>query len=144
MSDEVALLVADVYELAGALRRRGESLASAEGLTQARWQVLSAVSEESLTVPQVGRRLGVSRQNVQRVANDLVSLGQAQYLANPDHRSSPLLSLTEAGRSALGRLTSRARKDHRIWAASIPSEEITATRDTIRRMLAELNRHELK
>ncbi|GHB99248.1 hypothetical protein GCM10010397_84400 [Streptomyces spinoverrucosus] len=75
MSDEIALLVADVFEAAGALRRLGEHTAQAEGLTQARWQVLSVVSETALTVPQAARRLGVSRQNVQRVANDLASSG---------------------------------------------------------------------
>ena len=89
MPDEIALLVADVYEAAGALRRLGERTARAEGLTQARWQVLSVASEEALTVPQAARRLGVTRQNVQRVANDLVELGHAAYTANPDHGVHP-------------------------------------------------------
>ncbi|MGW8557309.1 hypothetical protein [Streptomyces tubercidicus] len=41
MAEELALLVADVYEAAGALRRAGETLAAAEGQTQARWQLMS-------------------------------------------------------------------------------------------------------
>ncbi|MFD5846493.1 MarR family winged helix-turn-helix transcriptional regulator [Streptomyces chartreusis] len=142
MSDETALLIADVLEAAGALRRLGEETAGAEGLTQARWQVLSVVSEEPLTIPQAARRLGVSRQNIQRVANDLVSLGLAAYRDNPDHRSSPLLTMTPSGEEALARLTDRATKIHRTLFAAIPDEEIRATRASLRRLLTELDRHE--
>ncbi|MEU1011012.1 MarR family winged helix-turn-helix transcriptional regulator [Streptomyces sp. NPDC005890] len=142
MPDEAALLVADVFEAAGALRRLGERTADAEGLTQARWQVLSVVSEDPLTVPQAARRLGVSRQNVQRVANDLVAFGLAAYASNPDHRGSPLLTLTPRGKTSLARLTDRAAQLHRTLFATIPEGEIRAARATLRRLLAELDRHE--
>ncbi len=89
MADEMALLVADVYELAGLLRRSGEAIAAREGQTQARWQFLSVISGDALTVPQAARRLGVTRQAVQRVANELVDDGLAELVANPDHRTSP-------------------------------------------------------
>ncbi|MEV6840124.1 MarR family transcriptional regulator [Streptomyces sp. NPDC051133] len=142
MPDEAALLIADVFEAAGALRRLGEQTAAAEGLTQARWQVLSAASEDPLTVPQAARRLGVSRQNVQRVANDLVSSRHASYEPNPDHRGSPLLTLTPRGRESLARVTARAERLHRTLFATIPDEEIHATRTSLRRLLSELDRHE--
>lgn len=142
MPDETALLIADVFEAAGALRRLGERTASAEGLTQARWQVLSVVSDDSLSVPQAARRLGVSRQNVQRVANDLVSLGLATYESNPDHRSSPLLTLTPRGQESLARVTDRAAAVHHTLFADIPDEEIRTTRASLRRLLAALDREE--
>ncbi|MEU6815369.1 MarR family transcriptional regulator [Streptomyces sp. NPDC046860] len=142
MRDEAALLVAEVYEAAGALRRLGERTAGTEGLTQARWQVMSAVSEDPLTVPQVARRLGVTRQNVQRVANDLVQLGLAVFTANPDHRGSPRLGLTGSGAGALGRLTERAEVTHRELFGEIPEDEIRATRTSLRRLLDALDRHQ--
>ncbi|MEV7676032.1 MULTISPECIES: MarR family winged helix-turn-helix transcriptional regulator [unclassified Streptomyces] len=142
MPDEAALLIADVYEAAGALRRLGEETAGAEGLTQARWQVLSVVSEEPLTAPQAARRLGVSRQNVQRVAHDLVALGLADLAVNPDHRSSPLLTPTPAGKDALARVTARAEERHRSLFADLPDEEIRATRASLRRLLAALDEQE--
>ncbi|MFB7026212.1 MULTISPECIES: MarR family winged helix-turn-helix transcriptional regulator [unclassified Streptomyces] len=142
MPDEAALLIADVYEAAGALRRLGEETAAAEGLTQARWQLLSVVSEEPLTAPQAARRLGVSRQNVQRVANDLVALGLADLAANPDHRASPLLTPTPAGEDALARVTARAGERHRSLFADLPDEEIRATRASLRRLLAALDERE--
>lgn len=140
--DEIALLVADVYEAAGALRRLGERTAGTEGLTQARWQVLSVVSEEALTVPQAARRLGVTRQNVQRVANDLVEQGFAAYAENPDHRGSPVLTLTAGGRDALGKVTGRATERHRELFADVPDEEVAAARSLLRRLLTELDRQE--
>ncbi|MEU6557658.1 MarR family winged helix-turn-helix transcriptional regulator [Streptomyces sp. NPDC046915] len=142
MPDETALLIADIFEAAGALRRLGEQTAAAEGLTQARWQVLSVACEDPLTVPQAARRLGVSRQNVQRVANDLVALRLAAYEPNPDHRGSPLLTLTPGGRESLARVTARAEQLHRTLFAAIPNEKINATRASLRRLLSELDRHE--
>lgn len=140
--DEMALLVADVFEAAGALRRLGERTARTEGLTQARWQVLSVVSQEALTVPQAARRLGVSRQNVQRVANDLVELGHAAYADNPDHRGSPLLTLTPGGRAVLAKVTERAGGQHRALHRTLPERETAAVRDFLRRLLRELDRQE--
>jgi DNA-binding MarR family transcriptional regulator len=66
----VPLIIADVYELAGRLREYGEAIARTVGQTQARWQVMSvASSAEPHSVPRIARVLGVSRQNVQRIAD---------------------------------------------------------------------------
>ncbi|MFD8808819.1 MarR family winged helix-turn-helix transcriptional regulator [Streptomyces sp. NPDC059597] len=142
MSDEAALLVADLYEAAGALRRLGERTAAAEGLTQARWQVMSVVAESPLTVPQAARRLGVSRQNVQRVAGDLVERDLAAFEPNPDHRGSPLLVLTGAGAEALGRVTVGAATAHRAVFGEIPGEDVHAAREFLRGLLTGLDRYE--
>jgi DNA-binding MarR family transcriptional regulator len=88
------LIVADVYRLAGRFRDNGEAIARTVGQTQARWQVMSAASAEPHTVPQIARVLGVTRQNVQRIADLLVAEGLAQYEDNPDHRASLHLVLT--------------------------------------------------
>ncbi|MFD5813088.1 MarR family winged helix-turn-helix transcriptional regulator [Streptomyces sp. NPDC127038] len=138
--DEMALLVADIYEAAGVLRRSGEALAAAEGQTQARWQLLSAVSDEPLPVARAARRLGVTRQGVQRIANDLARDGLADFRPNPDHRSSPLLGLTPQGRRVLEGITDRAAAAHRLLAAGIEPEEIAAARDLLRRVIGQVGR----
>lgn len=134
MPDEMALLVADIYEVAGVLRRSGEAAAAAEGQTQARWQVLSVVSEQPMSVPSAARRLGVARQNVQRIANDLTKDGLAVFVANPDHRTSPLLALTLDGRRVLHAITMRADAVHGRIADRIPQADITATRGLLRNL----------
>ncbi|MGW1067978.1 MarR family winged helix-turn-helix transcriptional regulator [Streptomyces aureus] len=140
--DEMALLVADVYEAAGALRRSGEAIAAAEGQTQARWQVLSVVSDEPLPVARAARRLGITRQGVQRVANELVRDGLADFRTNPDHRSSPLLVLTDRGRGVLGGITDRAAAAHQVLAAGIAPADIAAARDLLRRVTEQVRRQQ--
>jgi DNA-binding MarR family transcriptional regulator len=109
---KVGTLFAELFEAAGVGRNWGEALASREGLTQARWQTMWVAATGQLTVPQIARRLGVSRQNVQRVVNDLVAEGQATYSSNPDHKASPLVTLTNTGVRSLERINAAVVRDH--------------------------------
>lgn len=135
---EVALLVADVYELAGLLRHAGEEIAAGQGQTQARWQLLSVASDPPLSVPQAARRLGISRQAVQRVANDLVADGLVEFTANPDHRTSPLLTLTDAGNETLAEITRAASRFNRELAAALGERRMAALRRDVGAALASL------
>lgn len=140
--DTIPLLVADAFELAGVFRRHGEALAQSVGHTQSRWQVLSAASGDPRTVPQIARRLGVSRQNVQRIADRLISEGEAEYLPNPDHKGSPHLVLTRSGRAALERIGRRAASYHAAIADLIEDHEIRLAHATLKRLLGVLEQVE--
>jgi DNA-binding MarR family transcriptional regulator len=135
----VPLVIADLYELAGAFRRRGEEIARDVGQTQARWQVLSAASDVAKTVPQLARTLGVSRQNVQRIANALVRDRLARFVDNPDHRSSPHVVLSDEGRGTLAGLTRVARSRHRALAARLKGIDLAALRRDLRQIQAALD-----
>ena len=89
-------------------RRLGERTVATEGQTQARWQVLSVISEADWTVPMTADRLGTSRQAVQRIANELVDEGLAAFDYNPRHRLSPFLRLTPYGHGMLDAITEPA------------------------------------
>lgn len=134
MAEDLALLVADVYEAAGALRRAGEALAGAEGQTQARWQLMSVVCEEPLPVARAARRLGVARQGVQRIATDLVRDALAEFQDNPDHRTSPLLALTEAGQRVLGAITARADAAHQTMGEGLSGRDLATARAVLQRL----------
>jgi DNA-binding MarR family transcriptional regulator len=137
--DLLPLIVADVYELAGRFRASGETIAATVGQTQARWQVMSAASAEPHTVPQIARRLGVTRQNVQRIADLLVAEGAAVFETNPDHRGSPFLVLSAKGRDALATITRAAGAVHGRLARRLAASDITATHRQLRRLIAALN-----
>jgi DNA-binding MarR family transcriptional regulator len=107
-ADLIDHIAVETYALGAAFRRHGDMLAVPTGQSQARWQVLRLASDGALTVPQIARRLGVSRQNVQRIANALVVEELAHYSDNPDHKSSPHLVLTSAGRGILHELSDSA------------------------------------
>jgi len=141
-SELLPLIVADIYELAGRFRAEGESIAATVGQTQARWQVMSAASAASLTVAQVGRRLGIARQNVQRIADLLVSEGWATFEPNPDHRSSPHLVLTKRGQTALAQLSKAAAGSHTKLARRLSGNDIGAIHRGLRQMITLLNNGE--
>lgn len=139
VTSEVALLIADVYELAGAFRRSGEAIAATEGQTQARWQALSVLSGGPMTVPRAARRLGITRQALQRVANELARDGLVVFRDNPDHRSSPLATLTSSGEATLSRITSRAAKVNRMLGRRVGAAALSRTREDIAQLRAAID-----
>ncbi|MCR9220265.1 MAG: MarR family transcriptional regulator [Alphaproteobacteria bacterium] len=104
--DALTRVILEVFRLNGRLLAAGDRLTGPLGLTSARWQVLGALQEEGrpLTVAQIGRRMGLSRQNVQRIANDLAGLGFLAFRDNPDHRRAKLVALTDKAEATLARL----------------------------------------
>ncbi|ROO89152.1 DNA-binding MarR family transcriptional regulator [Actinocorallia herbida] len=93
-----------VFRLNGLFLEASERLASPVGLTAARWQVLGAVVSSPLTVSDIARAMGITRQSVQRVAALLVEDGLAEYLPNPSHKRAHLLRPTDRGHAALRRI----------------------------------------
>jgi len=138
-TEALALLVADVYEVAGALRRSGEELAGAVEQSQARWQLLSVVSEGDWTVPAIARRLGVSRQAVQRVADVLAAEGHLRFVVNPAHRRSPHVVPTRSGRAALSRITASSEGWRTRVADGLSATEIAQARTVLRKVLARVH-----
>jgi DNA-binding MarR family transcriptional regulator len=92
-------VVLEIFRVNGLVLADGNRLAVAEGLTAARWQVLGAVAlaRRPLTVPQIARRMGLTRQAVQESVNRLLAEALVEARDNLDHRRSPLIGLTELG-----------------------------------------------
>ncbi len=118
-SDLINAIAMETYGVSAAFRRHGEILAKRAGQTQARWQVLRAASASTLSVPQIARRLGVTRQHVQRIADALVAESLACYVVNPDHKTSSRLALTAKGRKALETITSNSVDYSRVLASRL-------------------------
>ena len=97
--DTATAVVLEIFRVNGLLLADGNRLATAEGLTAARWQVLGAVAlaGRPLTVPQIARRMGLTRQAVQESVNRLLAGALVEARDNLDHRRSPLIGLTELG-----------------------------------------------
>ncbi|MFF4981320.1 MarR family winged helix-turn-helix transcriptional regulator [Streptomyces sp. NPDC001046] len=114
---------------------------AAEGRTRARWQVLSALSGRPMTAPQAVRRLGVSRQAVQRVVNDLLDDALVASEPHPDQKTSPLLTVTEAGRRVLDRITAREAEAHEPRTAHLTPEGLAPARAVLRTVNQYLRDH---
>jgi len=115
--DTVTDVILETFKLNGALLAAGDALVADIHLTSARWQVIGAIALEGrpLTVSQAARRMGLSRQAVQRVMNDLEGVGLVELLPNPDHKRAPLAALTEAGLKAYAQAQDR----QRAWALKL-------------------------
>jgi DNA-binding MarR family transcriptional regulator len=125
-----------VFRANGLLLAAGDVLAAAHGLTAARWQVLGAIghAQRPLTVPQIARRMGLTRQGVHSTVNRLVADAMVELVSNADHRRSPLVRLTE-----LGRATYRAIDEKRAsWTDLFAAGLTSATLDTAAHVLNEL------
>jgi len=92
-------LILESFQLYGVLLDSGNRITKPLGLTSARWQVMGAVdlAGHPLTVAQVARRMGLARQGVQRIINDLERLEMVVLKSNLDHKRSPLVSLSKKG-----------------------------------------------
>ncbi len=104
--DALTDLILETIRLNGTLLTSGNELTKPFQLTSARWQVLGPISKELLTVAQIARRMGLARQGVQRIVNDLEDLKLVVLKANLDHKSSPLVALTEAGKKVMSEVDS--------------------------------------
>ena len=106
-SQALTELILEVFRLNGRLLNAGDALTRPLGQTSARWQVLGALDENHLTVAEIGRRMGLTRQSVQRTADVLEADGLVSYTENPAHQRAKLAMLTERGRATLDAITNR-------------------------------------
>ena len=131
-------VVVATFRLNGRLMDIAQGLARAGGLTATEWRVLGGVLDEPHSVAEVGRLMGMTRQGVQRVADQLVDRGLAEYRPNPAHRRAKLLACTQAGYWAIRQISLVQRPWADRTAAEIGAAELQATLATIRRIVATL------
>jgi DNA-binding MarR family transcriptional regulator len=84
----------------------------------------------------VARRLGITRQAVQRIAGLLQTGKLITIEPNPDHERSSLLRLTDLGRDALVSITEEARRWHGRVAAEVAPDDLAITRRVLRVLIA--------
>ena len=93
-------LVLEVFRLNGRLLASGNCLVADLGLTSARWQVLGAIALAATPLPvaHIARNMGLTRQAVQRLVDEMAADGLVAFAANPHHRRAKLVLLTGEGR----------------------------------------------
>lgn len=95
-------LILETFRFHGQLIAAGDALTRDLGLSSARWQVLGAIgkSSEAPSVSAIARAMGLSRQAVRRVVNELETAGLVETKSHPANRRLRLVLLTQAGESA--------------------------------------------
>lgn len=95
-------LILSIFRLNGRLLLAGDRLVADLDLTSARWQVLGAIAlaERPQPVAWLARDMGLNRQGVQRIVNEMRDDGLLEIQPNPHHRRAHLVVLTKRGKEA--------------------------------------------
>ena len=135
-------LILEVFRLNGALIAAGDDLVADLGLTSARWQVLGAIAlaPTDETVARLARSMGLHRQGVQRIVNELATEGIVVLADNPHHRRAKLVRLTKRGEELFRAAGQRQRPWARHLAKSLDERTINATRLVLEGLRKKLQR----
>jgi DNA-binding MarR family transcriptional regulator len=138
--DELELFLLEVGILANHLKKTARRIHSNDQLPAGARNLLQSLAHHgSQTVPQLARARSTSRQNIQVLMNRLDSMGHVEFLANPAHKRSDLIHLTEQGRTRLSTATQREANFLAPLLSHVSEEEIlaaTALLSRVRQLLA--------
>jgi DNA-binding MarR family transcriptional regulator len=110
-------LVLEIFRLNGRLIAAGDALVAGTGLTSARWQVVGAIALQKGRAPvaHIANAMGLTRQSVQRIADELEKTGIVEFRDNPHHRRARLVTLTAKGHA----LNEAAMDLQKPWVAAL-------------------------
>ncbi len=134
-------IVLNVFRLNGLLLLEGDQITQEFGLTSARWKVLGAIAlaPEPITVPQIARNMGLSRQAVQRLANEMATDDLLTFSDNPHHKRAKLLILSAKGMNIYKKLQDKQRP----WASSLANgleiKDLQITATVLQNLIAKIN-----
>ncbi len=127
-------LTLNLLELTSAMVSKGQEITKPHSQSLSHWKVLTAAECDTYTVSQIARRMGLTRQAVQTIANALVDKGLARFVENPDHKTSPILKLTPKGRA----IDEAIVRDHIDWSNAFSKPFTLDQLNTTARTLKEL------
>ncbi|MDQ0597262.1 DNA-binding MarR family transcriptional regulator [Streptomyces canus] len=138
--DELGHRVSEVFDLVGALYRRGlrklEQSEAVEGVSVGVRSVLVLLHRYGpMTVPQMSRLMTLTRQFVQRMTNEAMERGWAEATANPAHQRSSLIRSTEDGEAVITAILAREHALNRQVGGDLTEAELTACARVLKEML---------
>jgi DNA-binding MarR family transcriptional regulator len=113
--------IATFFLLRAAGKRIGAVTASDGGY----WGMLRSLKLQGpQTVPQIARSRPVSRQHIQKLANEMIAEGVIELVNNPAHRRSKLLQLTSKGDASFQEISERIAQAAEGFAEGMDAEEL--------------------
>jgi DNA-binding MarR family transcriptional regulator len=94
-------LIRAILRTNATVQRSGTRLLRDTGITNAQWQLLSELFalERRVTVSELARHMGLTRQAIQRLADDMARDGLVEFVKNPGDARAMHLLLTEVGKA---------------------------------------------
>ena len=138
------------YEITWLVRRLFRAMAAAadnylaaSGLSAADRAVMEFLyPRQELSVPEIARRYNVSRQHVQVTVNALLEKGLLRGIANPQHKRSRLMRLSDLGRDSFDEIRHNETALVKKIFGDVSDDALETTRATIKALLQQLIREE--
>lgn len=136
-------LILSLFRVNNLLVAWGDRLVADLGLTSARWQLLGTIafSDRPQPVAWLARDLGASRQNIQRIVNDLVREDLVSLEANPHHKRAHLVVMTSKGTRAYEQAVQRYAARIDALFEGISSNQSQVSINTLMKLRAHLEDH---
>src|SRR5262245_42673617 len=140
----VTALILETFRLNGRLLAAGDDLVRSLDLTSARWQVLGAIATAPLplSVAQIARSMGLTRQAVQRLANEMEADGLLRFTVNPNHQRAKHVVMTPRGQSAYAAAMKRQPPWAHALTEGLTAQQIAAATVVLKRLRQQLERNE--
>lgn len=90
------------------------------------------------TVPEIARARPVSRQHIQKLADELAGEGLVEFVDNPAHKRSKLLRLTAAGRARYKVTSARIQEIAENLGRDLDAEAVAAAADLLAHLKSKL------
>jgi DNA-binding MarR family transcriptional regulator len=132
-TDAMVELISRSFRLNSRLQITADRMAREVGLSAARWQVLSTVTQAThpLTISDIARWMGLARQSVQQVADALAKDGLISYEPNPKHQRASLVVVTKKAAKLLEQLDKQRYAWAREVAATLPVADIKVASEVL-------------
>ncbi len=133
----------DLYRvtwLSRPLMQKAESVVekslSGTGLSVRMRAVLEILAKQgALSVPAVAQQLDIQRQYVQLMVNDVITAGYALKKANPRHKSSSLIALTDKGKEVIDAVLAKEQQFMARLATEFDSQDVATALHVIEMLL---------
>jgi len=135
-------IVLEVFKLGGFLISKGDQMGMEYGVTSARWKILGAIflAGEPQTVPQIARRMGLTRQAVQRLVNVMQKDDLLLFRKNPDHKRAKLIDLSDIGKEIFLKLDEKQSRQATTDSSGISQAELETALSVLKRMSDTIDR----
>jgi DNA-binding MarR family transcriptional regulator len=143
MTDAAALgaFIREIRVAAGRMAAIGESLHADTGISPAGRAILELIEVAGpQAVPAIARRRNTSRQNIQVQVDALEAAGLVEMRANPGHKRSVLVCLSEQGRVRFREIRGREAALIARLSAGLDGRDLRSAAATIRTFGAALAR----
>ncbi|MBM3597641.1 MAG: MarR family transcriptional regulator [Alphaproteobacteria bacterium] len=124
------------------IRAAGQRLGAVNAWGGGTWGLMRGLAVGGpQTVPQIARARPVARQRIQKMVNELAEAGLVEFVDNPGHKRSKLVSLTAKGSAKYGEITERILDLADAMARDMSERDLKSAVAVLRRLRGKLERN---